>query len=321
MSILCIIPTKDRYFTTLPLTIQSVINQTKKPDKLLIYDDSVDRKDLRNLLLYRYLFQRLDEVGIKWEVIFGRRLGQHFGHQMANKSEFDYVWRLDDDNVAEDNVLKLLSVNTEAAAVGGLVLTPGAKELNHDFIDNFSDNIQWYKWKGLKQVNHLYSSFLYKSNLVNYELSLSPVAHREETIFTQRLANKGKMFVNANAITWHYRNPEGGIRTGNKSDWEHDEKIFQELQDRKKGNLIVYLDNGMGDHVCFNSILPKLKYLYKNIRIFACYHDLIDFPSESLIEGKKVTVPEFHNVYKYMMDMDWKDKELQEAFLEMYENV
>ncbi len=285
MSILCIIPTKDRYDSTLPFAIQSVINQTKKPNKLLIYDDSVNRKDLRQLPIYRYLFQRLDEVGIKWEVIFGRRLGQHYGHQMANRSEFDFVWRLDDDNYAEPDVLLNLYayMDDETVAVGGLVLTPQAKELNPNFTDNFGDNIQWYKWSGLKQVNHLYSSFLYKSNLVNYELSLSPVAHREETIFTQRLAEKGKLFVNANAITWHYRNPEGGIRTGKQDNWEHDEKIFKELQDRKRGNLIVFLDNGMGDHVCFNSILPELKKQYNNIRIFACYHDLIDFPSESII--------------------------------------
>lgn len=343
-TILAFIPTKDRYHTTLPLTIQSVINQTLKPDKLLIYDDSETKVDIRTLATYQYLIQQLDTFGIQWELIYGIGLGQHYGHQIANKSKFDLVWRLDDDNVAEDNVLHTLYANFDSSvgAVAGLVLTPGAEILPRDCINTFENNIQWYRWKGKQRVTHLYSSFLYRSNMVDYELALSPAAHREETIFTQRLngsptafmkmmmenATSGysghstpevyyKLYVTGNCITWHYRNPEGGIRTHKPENWNADECVFRELQARAEGKLIVYLDSGMGDHVCFNSILPKLKEKYSSIRIFSCFPDLIDHPSESLAVGNTITVPALHNIYKYMIDQSWKG-ELKDAYEKMY---
>ena len=54
--ILCSIATKGRYFTTLPIVIESIINQTKKPDKLVIFDDNDEPQDLRNHFLYQHFF-------------------------------------------------------------------------------------------------------------------------------------------------------------------------------------------------------------------------------------------------------------------------
>jgi hypothetical protein len=44
--ILCSISTKGRYHTFLPLAIQSVISQTRKPDLLIIYDDNDTPEDM-----------------------------------------------------------------------------------------------------------------------------------------------------------------------------------------------------------------------------------------------------------------------------------
>ena len=318
--VLCFIPTKDRYFSTLPLAIQGVINQSVKPDKLIIYDDSINKIDMRDNATYSILFDMLNRKGIEWEVVYGVGKGQHFGHQIANTSDYSLVWRLDDDNVPEDNVLEVLlsKLEIKVGAVAGKVLSPDYKNLPSDFVNSFIRNIQWYEFTGDREVEHLYSSFLYRSNLVSYELGLSKVAHREETIFTQRICDAGySLIVTGDCTTWHYRNSEGGIRTGVQDDWQHDEYIFQELQRRDTGELIVYLDSGMGDHVCFNSILPELKEVYNNIRIFSCYPELIDHPSESLEEGQKVTCPDFHNIYKFMTDFNWKG-ELKYAYKEMY---
>jgi DNA polymerase III delta prime subunit len=43
--ILCCLPTKGRYFTTLPLVIEAIANQTKKPDKLIIFDEADNMTD------------------------------------------------------------------------------------------------------------------------------------------------------------------------------------------------------------------------------------------------------------------------------------
>ena len=46
--ILCSISTKGRYHTFLPLAIQSVINQTRKVDLLIIYDDNNEPIDVKS---------------------------------------------------------------------------------------------------------------------------------------------------------------------------------------------------------------------------------------------------------------------------------
>lgn len=322
--VLAFIPTKDRYFDTLPLAIQGVINQETKPNKLLIYDDSNQPIDLRKHSIYNHLFKRLDEVGIEWQVVFGKKKGQHYGHQLSQEMAIKYVWRLDDDNFPESNVLTILlgNMNQNVGACGGLVLMPNSPKLS-ELKGEFNDNVQWYHWEGKKEVNHLYSSFLYRKGIVDYELSLSPVAHREETIFTMRLKDKGyKLIVDSRVKTWHYRNATGGIREYDKDNWEHDEIIFQDILRRRNGELVVFLDNGMGDHICFKSIIPELKKKYKDITISCCYPELFKDDGLKLIsiqEGSELVESSKYNIYKWMTDNNWKG-EITDAFKEMYLN-
>jgi glycosyltransferase involved in cell wall biosynthesis len=104
------ISTKDRYFETLPLTIQSIINQERKPKKILIFDDSHDRKDLREVPLYAQLFHRIDREHIQWEVIYGECKGQVLNHQKALEyCGTDWIWRIDDDEFAENIIEDTIS--------------------------------------------------------------------------------------------------------------------------------------------------------------------------------------------------------------------
>ncbi len=107
--ILCSVATKGRYFSTLPLVLNAILNQTKLPDKLVIFDDNDEPQDMRNEFLYQHFFRILDIKGIKWEWLFAGKKGQHHIHQTANTMGFDWVWRVDDDAIPEPNVLKNLS--------------------------------------------------------------------------------------------------------------------------------------------------------------------------------------------------------------------
>ena len=95
--ILCSISTRGRYETTLPLAIQAVVNQTKRVDKLIIYDDNDQPKDMREVQLYQYLFDIMAIKGIQWEWVYALKKGQHYNHQMANTSGYEWVWRVDDE--------------------------------------------------------------------------------------------------------------------------------------------------------------------------------------------------------------------------------
>lgn len=210
----------------------SVISQTRKPDSLTIYDDNDVPKDLREIGVYQYLFQLLDIKKIPWNVVFGERRGQSWNHQKANKAGFDAVWRMDDDCVAEVDVLEKLEakMTQDVGAVGGSILTPPLGDSNNKSskIDNlYAQNEQWFILHETKEVDHLHCSFLYRANIVDYDLRLSPKCHREETMFSYALKLKGYKNIITPCITWHFK-ASGGIRSNdNKADYDHDEQIFK----------------------------------------------------------------------------------------------
>ena len=317
-NILCSISTRGRHGTTLPMAILSVINQTLKPDALVLFDDNDKPTDIRDIQHYAYLLRMLDEKKIKWTVVFGEAKGQHFNHQRANTMGFKWVWRLDDDTVAEPDVLEKLyhHARDDVGAVGGSILTP---PVPNDIVAtgkienlNTEPNIQWGHLNHLKpyqsqEVDHLHCSFLYRAGVVDYDLSLSRVAHREETLFTYGLKRAGYKILVTPCVTWHLRNAQGGIRDGQRELYEHDERIFQ-LKDK----TIVVLDCGMGDHIVFKHVLPEID----NPLIFSCYPDIV--PGGSIAEATQLLGdigP--YNIYGKMDQWKWTGS-LEDAFRKMY---
>lgn len=331
--ILCSISTKGRYDTTLPLAIMSVVNQTKKPDALIIFDDNDNPKDLRDIELYAYLLRTLDEKGIYWKVIFGQKKGQHYNHQAANKMGYKWVWRIDDDCVAEPNVLETLYSRTDdsVGAVGGSILTPPFQKglISSGKIENITTepNIQWDHITKDQEVDHLHCSYLYRANVEDFCLELSRVAHREETLHTLGIKKKGYKVIVVPCITWHYRNRQGGIRSINNDKLYHnDDQVFYRKLDSwnmaDQGKLVV-LDNGIGDHYAFKHILNKLKIKHQNLTLAVCFPQVFEDDDVKLIsiqDAKNLLGPKIddYNIYKFMGERGWS-KTLVEAFETMYQ--
>ena len=337
------ISTKDRYDTTLPLAIQGILNQTVKPKHFILYDDGA-QEDLRNKPLYAALLTRLGAAGIDWEVRFGKRLGQVANHQDALRSaKTGLIWRVDDDNMPEHDVLeKLISYfksDSMVGAAGGLVLDPNAREIER-FSDNkiediyLNYNAQWHFHKSLEpfEVDHLYSTFVYKVSAAThgYCMDLSPAGHREETTFSYGIRNNGyKLIVDPNAVTWHYREPSGGIRSYQQNEyWERDEEEFRQFLAKHNihpiNHKIIYLDNGIGDHIAFRIALKNSALEDKPLIIGACYPSVFEnmdnIKTISLDTAQYVFGPNAcdQSVYKYMAERDWK-KSMVDAYKEMYE--
>ena len=320
--ILCSIATRGRYFTTLPLVLQAVINQTQLPDKLVIFDDNDEPQDMRKEMIYQYFFQMLDMKGVKWEWLFAEKKGQHHIHQQANKMGYDWVWRVDDDCIPEPNVLKnLYSYATtidNVGAVGGAILTPpnlfDTSKVTGKIDDISSEpNIQWNHIEKIKEIEHLHCSFLYKAGVHDYNLGLSRVAHREETLFTYGLHQKGyKILAAPYAESLHMKNPEGGIRAETKQEmYEHDEQIFRNIVGFSDKTIIV-LNCGLGDHIVFNSILSNIP----NPVVFGCYPEVI--PCRSIAEAQALfgNIDQY-NIYSKMDQWRWTGT-LQDAFRKLY---
>lgn len=330
------IPTKNRY-DVLSHTLLSIAFQTLRPVEVILVDDSDEPKDIREIPHYAYILHLFDEYSINWRVLFGRKLGQHHSHQLIQEQAAgDYIFRIDDDCVVEPNTLKILSetFDEKVGAVAPLVITPPSQTNvvgKNDITDLTIPNIQWYKWKNnniIKEVDHLYSCFLYKKKIADYELSLSPVCHREETIFTYKIKRAGyKLLVNPNAKVWHFRSEHGGIRSNHDiSQYEHDDKVFKGLLNlwnvNTVDNKLVILDAGRGDHYAFKNILPELKRRHKKITIAVCFPDIffdeegIDLISIQDAKNMLGNIDEY-NLYKKMIDWKW-GKNIVDAFEKLY---
>lgn len=318
--VLCSISTRGRYQTTLPLAIMAVINQTQPVDKLVIFDDNDEPKDVRTDPVYINLFSMMDRKGIAWEWVFAGKKGQHHNHQAANTMGYDWVWRVDDDAIPEANVLEDLMSYTadDVGAVGGAILVP-TKDFDTSTatgkIENidYEPNIQWAPIKKATEVDHLHCSFLYRAGVVDYNLGLSRVAHREETLFTYGLKKKGyRILAVPNATTWHLKSEQGGIRSEkNPGLYAHDEAIFQNFL-KHKDNTIVVLNGGMGDHIVFTHVLPELK----NPVVFGCYPEIIECDSIARARELFGDIDQY-SIYKKMDQWKWKDS-LEEAYRKLY---
>lgn len=343
VDVTAVIPTRDRYFSTLPLTILSVIQQTVLPKKLIIYDDG-EKFDLRNNTAYSYMFKTLERLGVAWEVKFGDGTGQAKLHNASiGDSSTEYIWRIDDDCVAEPNVLSVLyntiSADIKIGAVGGTVADP-AIDIKHypkTLDGSMSDvvigmNVQWFTCFKKMNVQHLYSSFIYRKAAAShgYRLDLSRAGHREETIFTYEMwRNAWDIVFQPDAVTWHYRNKDGGIRSVNREGFDHDEELFQYLMQytwkiNPQPPFMVVLDNGIGDHYAFKQILPEIISMNKGRRIIiACCYDIFeDSGVETISIGEAFTLTDItkFNIYKFMADNNWQNTgyNIVDAFKKMY---
>ncbi len=299
------VSTKDRYFTTLPMCLSAIANQTRKPEKLKIYDDG-EQLDLRELPPYDGILHMLDEVGIDWEIIKTPRLGQVTNHQHClDFADTEFVWRCDDDELPEPDCLKTL-LNTfrdygnggEAESIGavaGLVHHPGnVGPLPENVDGTLKDvqlglNLQWFDWSGYpREVEHLYSTFLYRveagRKAGGYPRELSQVGHREETIFSHSIHRAGfKLLVNPRAKTWHLRQSTGGIRSfTDHSMWEHDEQVFQDYLRAWKVDSnetkLIYCDMGLGDHLLLKGVFPQIQKAHagKRLTLALCYPQVFE---------------------------------------------
>jgi hypothetical protein len=318
--VLCSISTRNRYRTSLPLALSAVINQSRPPNQVIVFDDSDPAEDLRQDPVYQSLFAIMNHKNIGWEWIWAGKKGQHHNHQMANIRARQWVWRVDDDVIPEPGVLATLLSHTNPS-VGGVataVLTPSWDQSPRNATGRISlidqePNIQWGRIHQSLKVEHLHCSFLYRGGEVDYNLGLSTVAHREETLFSWQLHQKGfELWVVPGPVTWHLKLPSGGIRvTNNQQLYDHDETVFKNFL-AVKDRTIVVLDCGLGDHVVASHVLPKIR----NPLVFSCYPHIV--PGQSIQEAKdRFGSIDQWNIYKKMSEWNWSSS-LEQAFCKLY---
>lgn len=207
-----LISTFNRYETTLPLCLMSIINQTLKPNKIVLVDDNKNKKFFDHEIL-KNILTLLKKFNIEFRYYYGESKGAVPALQIGlNNISEGWVLKIDDDNVLPPNALEIFKNNIKdnIGAMGGIVLDenlssyyknrpeniPIENNGYYNRIENiYTDlNIQMYHKQNndIKKVEHIYSNYFFRRDLADdYPLELSPSSHREETIFTYNIFRKG----------------------------------------------------------------------------------------------------------------------------------
>jgi len=291
-----VIPTRNRY-DYLSHTLGALARQTYNNFSIIIIDDTDDAQDIRTIPLLAHQLALLDRRHIQWKVVFGKKKGPQWSHQMGLQlAESELILRVDDDEYPERQTIgKLVQQfkDPKVAAAGGLVMAPSSPEFNDEaefvakamgppiHIQHFNQAARTY------EVQHLTSSFMFRKSVAQeiggYFTGYSRVGHREETDFTYRMFHAGyKLIVDTDIVTWHFQSPSGGIRSNNPAGslWAEDDKLFwervKELVRNDDDKIFVPIFAGVGDHIATTAMLQALrKSTDKQIVVGASSEDIL----------------------------------------------
>lgn len=206
---IAVISTREGY-DTLQGAIASIANQTLKPEKLLIYDDNDIPKPID-----------LKDIGIAVEVIAGQKQGPHYNHFIAQSNYDGWIWRMEDNQVAEPDVLEKLSKHIKKG-VGAVI----------------SNNIE---------------SFIYRSGIANNDLRLSIMAYGEAGYFLEKImAAKFEVINEPEAVVRTVKDRKV-IRLALERD-----RLLADIWRVWKDRIIVLL-GGIGAQIVCKKILPEAK--------------------------------------------------------------
>jgi len=286
--ITCSVATRGRYHLTLPTTLQSIISQQRPPDKFILVDDNTpeERTDLRKdpvLTPLLSVMARRCKDGV--EVLKGPNRGPHANHELVRKEARELVWRVDDDECPMPDVLGRLErfftgkegIRTGAACgcVHNHRIRPNPYASSALPILRSRKNVQWFTWPEgtvMDNLAHIHSTYLYRAQAGTFIQDYSPVGHTEETRHTLNMKMMGfRLFFDADAVTMHYRQPSGGIRSASKAEmWQRDETNFNKWCDSLPVDWVMPVDfiphQGVGDAFALRKALPKILSQYEKDR-------------------------------------------------------
>jgi glycosyltransferase involved in cell wall biosynthesis len=245
-----LLTTCDRYDSTLPLCLMSIINQTRLPDRIVLVDDSrnTTNNPFYSNKIIKHLLVLIKNKNISIDYFYGEKKGQVPALQLGlNKIDDGWVFKTDDDNVLDSNVLERFEseIKNDIGAISCLILDESSITR--------SDNDVWMSSKiedvyscfnvqmvGIqndepKFVEHIYSNYFFRRDLAdNYPIELQPYSLREDTIFTHSIFRKGfKLLILPDVKIYHLGGDSnsGNRQWGNRY-WEKNEMFFlQKLKD------------------------------------------------------------------------------------------
>jgi glycosyltransferase involved in cell wall biosynthesis len=261
--------TRNRYNTTLPLCLISIANQTYPPKEVILVDDN-EKKEFYDISIFKIILQIFKYKNIEFQYFHGPSKGQTYAQQVAfDHITTNWILKIDDDNILDNNVLEILTntITEKTGAVSGLILNKkdSVREIEYesDFYNKIEDIYSYFNIQmcgnqddKIKKVEHIYSNYLFRKDLVDgYPLEFAPAGHREDTVFTYQIYLKGyDLLINPKSITWHFNEFGGGNKQYNyESNTRNELKFLEKLKEWKiVPNKLTLKENSKGVYAVKN---------------------------------------------------------------------
>lgn len=238
-----LVTTCDRYQTLLPLCLLSIVNQTYKPNRIVLVDDNLNKEFYDHEIL-RNVLTVMKYRNIEFQYLYGESKGCSYALQRGlDVIDSGWILKVDDDNILEPNVIELYvqNISEEIGAMGGLILDNKSFLRKQEFQSIYNQigdlyskiNIQMVATQtpDIKEVEHIYSNYFFRKDVAPDQcLKLTPSCHREDTIFTHEIFRKGyRLIVIPQSKTYHmnYDDTVGDNKHG-KANMNNNEFVFIE---------------------------------------------------------------------------------------------
>lgn len=241
VNITVFVTTCDRYHSTFPLCLLSIINQTRLPNRIVIVDDSMKKQFYQNEMI-KQLITLCIWKNIPIDYFHGESKGQVPALRLGMEEIHEgWVLKMDDDNILEPNVLEKLEgyISNDVGCMSGIILDKHAINRNEtdvnmsskleDIYSHFNIQMVGVQDDNPKSVEHIYSNYFFRRDLAGeWPIEYQPSSHREDTIFTHQIFRKGyQLMVYPDIRIYHLNN---GEKTGNrqygKEFTDNNEKVF-----------------------------------------------------------------------------------------------
>lgn len=248
--------TCDRYTTTLPLCLLSIINQTILPKCIILVDDSKEKSFYKHDII-KNILNLIKIKNINFEYYEGQYNGKVYAQKISfDKVKTDWFFSTDDDNILEPNVIELLikNIKDNIGAISGLILSKkdiqSNRKIQYQSLDRYNKMEDLFRYfniqmcpnqdNKIKKVEHIYSNYLTKKEYIKYHpLEFSPSSHREETVITYEIFRQGyDLIIDPKIKIWHLDEQIGGNRL-HKLDNKNDILFMEKL---KEWNINLDID-------------------------------------------------------------------------------
>lgn len=246
-NITVLLTTCDRYDTSLPLCLLSILNQTRKPDRIVIVDDSVNNKFYNNAQI-KQLLVVAKYKNISIDYYLGDKKGAVPALQRGyEKIKDGWVLKVDDDHILNSDIIELYESNItdEIGAMGCIIIDNFAftrKETDvkmsskmEDFFSHFNVQMVLHQSEEPKEVEHIYSSYFFrKEALDKFPVEIQPSSIREETIVTYSIFRKNyKLLVFPKGEIYHLHNNDGNKKWGDEHVYKNQLTFIEKLKEWK----------------------------------------------------------------------------------------